>query len=96
MTIANLPSAPDDVPLYELWAGESEVLAGAAEAGRRAAAWIRSLSAPPALRTGGTWLAGAQPNAVEAAMGFLDPADCDRMGPQGRLVEGNGGVDAGR
>lgn len=28
-------------------------------------------------------------------MGSLGPADCDRMGPDGRLIEGAGGVDAG-
>ncbi|MFD6802504.1 hypothetical protein [Streptomyces cyaneofuscatus] len=28
-------------------------------------------------------------------MGSLDPADCDRMGPDGRLIQGTGGVDAG-
>ncbi|MFJ9656207.1 hypothetical protein [Streptomyces microflavus] len=98
MTITHLPASagpPDDVPLYEPWAGEPEVLAEAAEAGRRAAAWIRSLPAAPAPRPVGTWLAGALPDAVEAAMGSLDPAQCDRMGPDGRLVEGNGGVDAG-
>ncbi|MEU0163609.1 hypothetical protein ABZ154_33730 [Streptomyces sp. NPDC006261] len=31
---------------------------------------------------------------METAMGSLDPADCDRMGPDGRLIEGTGGVDA--
>lgn len=75
--------------------GEPEVLAEAAEAGRRAAAWIRSLPAPSARRPVGAWLAGALPDAVEAAMESLDPAQCDRMAPDGRLVEGNGGVEAG-
>ncbi|WP_411084742.1 hypothetical protein [Streptomyces sp. cmx-18-6] len=28
-------------------------------------------------------------------MGSLAPADCDRMGPDGRIIEGAGGVDAG-
>ncbi|MFD3880667.1 hypothetical protein [Streptomyces microflavus] len=27
-------------------------------------------------------------------MGSLDPAGCDRVGPDGRIVEGTGGVDA--
>lgn len=95
MTIIYLPLPPGDALPYEPWAGEPEILAEAAEAGRRAAAWIRSLPAPPAPRPVGTWLAGALPDAVEAAMESLDPAQCDRMGPDGRLVEGNGGVDAG-
>ncbi|MFJ1958581.1 hypothetical protein ACIOGT_37505 [Streptomyces microflavus] len=41
------------------------------------------------------WLADALPGAVETAMGSLDPADCDRVGLDGRLIEGTGGVDAG-
>ncbi|MGN2364070.1 hypothetical protein [Streptomyces luridiscabiei] len=28
-------------------------------------------------------------------MSSLDRADCDRMGPDGRIIEGTGGVDAG-
>ncbi|MFD6801665.1 hypothetical protein [Streptomyces cyaneofuscatus] len=32
---------------------------------------------------------------VEAATASLDPAQCDRMGPDGRLIEGTAGVDAG-
>ncbi|MFD3890765.1 hypothetical protein [Streptomyces microflavus] len=32
---------------------------------------------------------------VEAATASLDPAQCDRMGPDGRLIEGAAGVDAG-
>lgn len=95
MTVAYLPSPPDDVPPYEPWAGEPEVLAEAAAAGRRAAAWIRSLPAPPAPRPVGTWLARTLPGAVEAATASLDPAQCDRIGPDGRLIEGNAGVDAG-
>ncbi|MEU0382719.1 hypothetical protein ABZ093_36370 [Streptomyces cyaneofuscatus] len=79
MTIAYLPLPADDVPPYEPWAGEPEVLAEAAEAGRRAAAWIRSLPAAPAPRPVGTWIAGVLPAAVEAAMASLDPAQCDRM-----------------
>ncbi|MFB6426402.1 hypothetical protein ACFCXC_35870 [Streptomyces microflavus] len=94
MTIAYLPGTPDDVPPYEPWAGEPEILAEAAAADRRAAAWIRSLPAPSAPRPVGTWIAGELPGAVEAAMGSLDPAQCDRMGPDGRLIEGNAGVDA--
>ncbi|MEV0888520.1 hypothetical protein AB0J03_32525 [Streptomyces microflavus] len=95
MTIAYLPGPPDDVPPYEPWAGEPEVLAEAAEAGRRAATWIRSLPAPPVPSPVGTWLTRTLPDAVEAAMGSLDPAQCDRRGPDGRLIEGTGGVDAG-
>ncbi|MFD7859134.1 hypothetical protein ACFV6B_33475 [Streptomyces microflavus] len=93
MTIAYLPTPSD--PPYEPWAGESEVLAEAAVAGRRAAAWIRSLPAPPAPSSVGTWLATTLPETVEAATASLDPAQCDRMGPDGRLIEGNAGVDAG-
>ncbi|MFJ3481404.1 hypothetical protein [Streptomyces microflavus] len=95
MTIAYLPLTADDVPPYEPWAGEPEVLAEAAAAGRRAAAWVRSLPAPPAPSPVGTWLAGTLPAAVEAATASLDPAQCDRMGPDGRPIEGNAGVDAG-
>ncbi|MFJ2154475.1 hypothetical protein ACIOHB_37780 [Streptomyces microflavus] len=95
MTIAYLPGPPDDVPPYEPWAGEPEVLAEAAEAGRRAAAWIRSLPAPPAPSPVGTWLATTLPDVVEAATASLDPAQCDRRGPDGRLIEGTAGVDAG-
>lgn len=95
MTIAYLPLPPDDAPLYEPWAGEPEVLAEAAAAGRRAAVWIRSLPAPPAPSPVGTWLAGTLPDAVEAATASLDPAQCDRRGPDGRLIEGTAGVDAG-
>lgn len=83
------------MPVYEPWAGEPDVLAEASEVGRRAAAWIRSLPGPPVPCPVGAWLAGALPGAVETAMGSLDPADCDRVGPDGRIVEGTGGVDAG-
>lgn len=83
------------MPVYEPWAGEPDVLAETAEVGRRAAAWIRSLPRPPVPCPVSTWLAGALPEAVETAMGSLDPADCDRMGPDGRLIQGTGGVDAG-
>ncbi|MER0428564.1 hypothetical protein ACFCZ5_28175 [Streptomyces microflavus] len=62
------------MPPYEPWAGEPEVLAEAAEAGRRPAAWFRSLPAPPTSRPIGTWLARALPDAVERAMSSLDPA----------------------
>ncbi|MFB7049561.1 hypothetical protein ACFCX7_25825 [Streptomyces microflavus] len=93
MTIAYLPTPAD--PPYEPWAGEPEVLAEAAAAGRRAAAWIRSLPAPPAPRPVGTWIAGALPGAVEAATASLDPAQCDRMGPDGLIIDGTAGVDAG-
>ncbi|MFB6655314.1 hypothetical protein ACFCZ4_34080 [Streptomyces microflavus] len=96
MTIAYLPTPADPSdPPYEPWVGEPEVLAEAAAAGRRAAAWIRSLPASPAPSSVGAWLAGTLPDAVEAATASLDPAQCDRMGPDGRLIEGNAGVDAG-
>ncbi|MFW3464497.1 hypothetical protein ACN24K_31025 [Streptomyces microflavus] len=95
MTIAYLPGPPDDVQPYEPWAGEPEVLAEAAAAGRRAAAWVRSLPAPPVPSPVGTWLGGTLPDVVEAATAFLDPAQCDRSGPDGRLIEGTAGVDAG-
>ncbi|MFF2721554.1 hypothetical protein [Streptomyces sp. NPDC058011] len=94
MTIAYLPGPSDDVPPYEPWAGESEVLAEAASAGRRAAAWIRSLPGPPAPGPVGAWLTGELSGAVETAMGSLDPAACDRM-VEGRIIDGTGGVDAG-
>ncbi|GGS83266.1 hypothetical protein [Streptomyces badius] len=96
MTIMRLPvpaGPPDDVPPYEPWAGEAEVLSEAAAAGRRAAAWARSLPGPPAPVPVGAWLAGELPDAIETAMGGLDPQDCDRMGPEGTVVEGTGGVD---
>ncbi|MEU8446023.1 hypothetical protein AB0F05_37120 [Streptomyces microflavus] len=32
---------------------------------------------------------------MKDARGSLDPAQRDRIGPDGRLAEGNGGVDAG-
>lgn len=98
MTIAHLPAPagpPDDAPPYAPWAGESEVLAEAAVAGRRAAEWIRSLPDPPAPGPVGAWLARELPRAVERAMASLDPAACDRMGPDGRIVDGTGGVDVG-
>ncbi|MFF0509125.1 hypothetical protein ACFYUH_36845 [Streptomyces fimicarius] len=92
MTMLNFP-APVDLPLCEPWEGEAEVLAVAAEAGRRAAAWIRSLPGPPVPAPTGAWLAGTLPDAVEAVMGSLDPADCDRRGPDDRFIHGTGGAD---
>ncbi|MCX4482383.1 hypothetical protein OG890_00215 [Streptomyces anulatus] len=77
-----------------MWEREAEALAGAAEAGRRAAAWMRALPVP---ETGGRperWVVGELADAVESAMGALDPGDCDRMGPDGVAVDGGGGVDA--
>jgi len=91
MTMSHLP-AP--VP-YERWEGETAALAEAAEAGRQAAAWVRSLPGPPIPSPLGSWLAGELPDAVEAVMGSLDPEDCDRMGSDGRLIDGTGGADAG-
>lgn len=75
--------------------GEAEALAAAAEAGRRAAVWVRSLPGPPVPGPVGSWLAGELPEAIERAMSALDPEDCDGMGPDGAIVEGAGGVDAG-
>ncbi|MFI8178832.1 hypothetical protein ACIF6H_36990 [Streptomyces microflavus] len=93
MTISLLPAGPpDDVP-YELWEGEEEALAAAAAAGFRAAEWIRSLPGAPSPCPVGAWLAGELPHAIEAATSSLDPGDCDRMGPEGVMVDGTGGVD---
>ncbi|MFJ7416510.1 hypothetical protein ACIQWZ_37785 [Streptomyces sp. NPDC098077] len=96
MTISHLPAPAgpaDDVPPYETWEGQTAVLAGAGVAGRRAA-WVRSLPAPPLPVPVGGWLAGELPDAIETAMGSLDPEECDRMTPDGRAVDGTGGVDA--
>ncbi|MEU4181022.1 hypothetical protein [Streptomyces sp. NPDC026589] len=97
MTLSHLPAParpPDDVP-FEPWEGQDVALAGAAAAGRRAAAWVRTLPAPPLPGPVGAWLARELPDAIEAAMGDLDPEECDHMAPDGRVVDGNGGVDAG-
>ncbi|MER6702226.1 hypothetical protein ABT289_34230 [Streptomyces fimicarius] len=97
MTIAYTPGSacpPDDVPPYEPWEGEAEALATAAEAGRRAAAWVRSLPGPLAPAPYSAWLAGKVPGAIEAVMGGLDPEDCDRRGPDDAFVHGTGGADA--
>ncbi|MFJ2101506.1 hypothetical protein ACIOHR_30535 [Streptomyces anulatus] len=80
---------------YEMWECQTAVLAGAAAAGRRAAAWVRSLPAPPLPAPVGDWLAGELPAAVETAMSGLDPQECDHMAPDGRAIDGTGGVDAG-
>ncbi|WP_143663822.1 hypothetical protein [Streptomyces sp. rh34] len=97
MTLSLLPAPagpPDDVP-YETWEGEPEALAEAAAAGRRAAAWVRSLPAPPTPGPVGVWLAGELPAAIETAMSGLDPEECDHMAPDGRAIDGTGGVGAG-
>ncbi|MFJ3532504.1 hypothetical protein [Streptomyces sp. NPDC090132] len=70
------------------------MLAAAAAAGRRAAAWVRSLPAPPLPVPVGDWLAVELPAAITAAMSGLDPEECDHMAPDGRVVDGTGGVDA--
>ncbi|MFH9656686.1 hypothetical protein ACH4MN_37210 [Streptomyces anulatus] len=97
MTTSYLPAGPlddaEDVP-YELWEGEEEALAAAAAAGSRAAEWIRCLPGAPSPCPVGTWLAGELPKAIETATSSLDPGDCDRMGPEGVMVDGTGGVDA--
>lgn len=61
-------------------------------AGRRAAAWFRSLPDAPSPCLG-AWLAGEVPEAIEAATAPLDPRDCDRMGPGGVMVHGKGGAN---
>ncbi|MFC8705843.1 hypothetical protein ACFUIV_27165 [Streptomyces anulatus] len=94
MTISHLPAgSTDDVVPYELWDGEDRALAAATAVGRRAAAWIRSL--PTALAPGlvGTWLIRDLPEAIETATASLDPQDCDRMEPDGVMVDGTGGID---
>ncbi|MEU5289407.1 hypothetical protein AB0G97_36230 [Streptomyces sp. NPDC020755] len=95
MTISYLPAGPADDVLYELWEGEEEALAVAAAAGSRAAEWIRSLPGAPSPCPVGAWLAGELPKAIEAATSSLDPGDCDRMGLEGEMVDGTGGVDDG-
>ncbi|MFJ1789672.1 hypothetical protein ACIOML_35860 [Streptomyces anulatus] len=93
MTISHLPAGPtDDVP-YEPWKGEEEALAAAAAAGRRTAAWIRSLPHAQAPGPVDTWLLRDLPETIETAMAALDPQDCDRMEPDGVMVDGTGGLD---
>ena len=93
MTISHLPAGPtDDVP-YEPWDGEDEALAAATAAGRRAAEWIRSLPQAPAPGPVGTWLMRDLPETIETATASLDPQECDRMDPDGVMVDGTGGVD---
>ncbi|WP_329359666.1 hypothetical protein [Streptomyces anulatus] len=93
MTIPYLPAGPtDDVP-YEPWDGEEEALAAAAAAGRRAAAWIRSLPKAPAPGPVGAWHAAEFPDAIETATASLDSQECDRMDPDGVMVDGTGGID---
>ncbi|MFJ1551428.1 hypothetical protein [Streptomyces sp. NPDC088246] len=73
--------------------GRGGGLAAAAAAGRRAASWIRSLPGAPIPGPVGAWLAGELPEAIETATASLNPQDCDRMGPDGEMVDGTGGVD---
>ncbi|WP_326613731.1 hypothetical protein OHA57_00040 [Streptomyces anulatus] len=97
MTLSHLPAPAgpsDDVP-YEMWEGQTVALAAAAASGRRAAAWVRSLPAPPLPAPVGDWLAGELPAAIETAMSGLDPQECDHMAPDGRAIDGTGGVDTG-
>ncbi|WP_330323415.1 hypothetical protein [Streptomyces anulatus] len=77
-----------------MWEGEAEALAGAAEAGRRAALWMRALPVPEAGGRPERWIVGELADAVERAMGALNPEDCDRVGPDGEAIDGAGGVDA--
>ncbi|MGW0545511.1 hypothetical protein ACWD0D_35270, partial [Streptomyces griseoincarnatus] len=65
----------------------------AAAAGRRAAAWIRSLPTGPAPSPVGSWLREDLPESIERATSCLDPQDCDRMDPGGAMVDGTGGLD---
>ncbi|MGW8985076.1 hypothetical protein ACWGQ9_20720 [Streptomyces parvus] len=79
----------------EVREGEPEALAEAAAAGRHAAAWVRALPVPEAGGPpAGGWIVGGLADAVERAMGALDPGDCDGMGPDGRVFDGASGVDA--
>ncbi|MFD3820242.1 hypothetical protein ACFWRZ_34715 [Streptomyces rubiginosohelvolus] len=97
MTLLPLPAPAgpaDDVPPYEPWEGQTAALAAAGAAGRRAAAWVRSLPPPPLPAPVGAWLAGELPAAIETAMGSLDLEECDHVAPDGRAVDGTGGVDA--
>ncbi|WP_405466558.1 hypothetical protein OG333_38520 (plasmid) [Streptomyces anulatus] len=80
---------------YEMWECQTAVLAAAGAAGCRAAAWVRSLPAPPLPAPVGDWLAGELPAAIETAMSSLDPQECDHMAPDGRAIDGTGGVDTG-
>ncbi|MCX4489889.1 hypothetical protein OG890_39055 [Streptomyces anulatus] len=92
MTISHIPvPAPAVVP-YEPWEGQADMLAEAAAAGRRAAAWIHSLPAPPSPTPTWSWLVGDLAVAIEAAMANLDPEDCDRMDEHGLAVDGAGGM----
>ncbi|MFF1270279.1 hypothetical protein ACFVZE_31070 [Streptomyces anulatus] len=97
MTLSHLPApaGPSDDVSYEMWEGQAAVLAAAGAAGRRAAAWVRSLPPPPLPAPVGDWLAGELPDAIETAMSGLDLEECDHMASDGRVVEGTGGVDAG-
>ncbi|MEV7275153.1 hypothetical protein ACIQIG_33310 [Streptomyces bacillaris] len=92
MTMLNFPAPVPAVPPYEPWEGEAAALAEAAAAGRRAAAWVRALPAPPSPTPGWVWLVGDLAQAIEDVMAALDPQDCDRMTPDGRVVEGTGGM----
>ncbi|MFJ7416749.1 hypothetical protein ACIQWZ_39060 [Streptomyces sp. NPDC098077] len=94
-----LSHSPAPVPVsagssYETWKGESEALAEAGVAGRRAAAWLRGLPVPESVGRPQRWVVAELADAVEWAMGSLDPGDCDRMGADGVVVDGGGGVDA--
>ncbi|MFF4860018.1 hypothetical protein ACFY2N_34650 [Streptomyces rubiginosohelvolus] len=93
MTISHLPAGPTDDFPYEPWDGEEEALAAAAAAGRRAAEWIRSLPQAPVPGPVGIWLLRDLPETIETATSSLDPQDCDRMEPDGVMVDGTGGVD---
>ncbi|MFG2220082.1 hypothetical protein ACGFN1_35615 [Streptomyces sp. NPDC048685] len=84
MAILSLSVEQADQALREPWEGEAEALDAAAGAGRRAAAWVRSLPAPETDR----WIVGPYADAVEKVMTPFDPGDCDDVDR-----DGTGGVD---
>ncbi|MFJ9623780.1 hypothetical protein [Streptomyces sp. NPDC101181] len=92
VTLSYLPPPPPVSSSREPWPGEAEALEAAAAAGRRAAAWLRSLPAPPDTAEGralGEELAAA----VESVTAGLDPEDDTRAGWDGGMVEGFAGAD---
>ncbi|MFJ6355003.1 hypothetical protein ACIQKB_36800 [Streptomyces sp. NPDC092046] len=79
----SLPEPPpypeDERRLVEGAVQERAVLAEAAAAGQRAAEWMRALPLPPS-----SWVRGVLADAVEEAMGTLDPADEDGVDGYGQ------------
>lgn len=68
-------------------------MAAAAAAGRRVAAWVRSLPGAPTACPVGAWLAGELPEAIEKVTASLTPEECDRMDSYGVMSDGTGGLD---